>query len=206
MAAISWRRLISCRPLTAGPLADAAPGAAVRSSSDSIHWSARELLAASSLPDLAGSSLVTVHARPTGVTRVAVQGTIVNQGGTTVTVPFEVELYASPSIAIGRYAVQIGSRDDPCRPGAGQSVPFSHDRQAAGHPDSGRRHQRHRLHRHEDRPDRQRCRRATGAPIPGWACPYESSYITITPDQPSDFREALWPFRPPRRPGARRSR
>ena len=46
----------------------------------------RELLSAA---QLAGTSLATVHAADWGDS-VAVQGTIVNQGGTTVTVPFDV--------------------------------------------------------------------------------------------------------------------
>ena len=65
--------------------------------------------------------------RRLGGDSVAVQGTIVNQGGTTVTVPFDVALYASPSIAIGRYAVEIGDVTIPAGIAKlpGQSVPFS---------------------------------------------------------------------------------
>ena len=65
-----------------------------------------------------------MHAADWGDT-VAVQGTIVNQGGTTVTVPFDVALYASPSTSIGRYAVPIGDVTIPAGLLPGQSVPFS---------------------------------------------------------------------------------
>ena len=85
----------------------------------------RELLTAPPpLADLAGSSLVTTHAADWG-DNVTVQGNIVNQGGSTVTVPFEVALYASPSPAIGRYAVQIGEVTIPASLLPDQSVPFN---------------------------------------------------------------------------------
>ena len=114
----------------------------------------RELLTAPPpLADLAGSSLVTTHAADWGDT-VGVQGNIVNQGGSTVTVPFEVALYASPSTAIGRYAVPDRRSDDSGRSLARPDGSVQHDRQAAGHADPGREQYRRRLHRYEDRPDR----------------------------------------------------
>ena len=116
----------------------------------------RELLtAAPPLADLAGSSLVTTHAADWGDT-VGVQGNIVNQGGTTVTVPFEVALYASPSTAIGRYAVPIGDVTIPAGMHARPDGPVQHDRQAARHPDSRCEQHWRRLHRHEDRPEQSR--------------------------------------------------
>ena len=143
----------------------------------------RELLAASSLPDLAGASLVTVHQADWG-DPVAVQGTIVNQGGTTVTVPFEVELYASPSIAIGRYAVPLGSVTIPAGLAPAQSVPFSTSVTLPTTPLPGvATNGIVYIDMKIDPTDSvDQSNRRTDS---GLGAPYESSYITITPPEPA---------------------
>jgi hypothetical protein len=142
----------------------------------------RELLAAA---DLAGSSLVTVHAADWNDT-VAVQGTIVNQGGTTVTVPFDVALYASPSISIGRYAVEIGDVTIPAGLAPGQSVPFSTTVKLPATPipglgTSGVVYIDEKIDPNQVVPQ---SNRRTDS---GLGSPYESSYIVITPQQPSEL-------------------
>ncbi len=85
----------------------------------------RELMNGSSiLPDLVGSSLTTQHNADWNQS-IQVEGQITNQGGSAVTIPFNVELYASPSPAIGRYAVPIGEVTIPAGVAAGQTVPFT---------------------------------------------------------------------------------
>lgn len=85
----------------------------------------REVLSGSSiLPDLVGSSLSTQHNADWNQS-VQVEGQITNQGGSAVTIPFNVELFASPSPAIGRYAVPIGMVTISAGVSAGQTVPFT---------------------------------------------------------------------------------
>ena len=75
----------------------------------------RELLAAgasasaaSTLPDLVNSALVTsVSVADWGQT-VEVNGRVKNQGASTTTAPFEITVYASPIRGINRYSVPIG--------------------------------------------------------------------------------------------------
>jgi hypothetical protein len=143
----------------------------------------RELLTAA---DLAGSSLATVHAADWG-NSVAVQGTIVNQGGTTVTIPFDVALYASPSIAIGKYAVQIGDVSIPAGIAPGQSVPFNTTVKLPATPIPGV--SKTGVVYIDELIDPNlvvpQSNRRTDS---GVGIPYESSYIVITPNQPSDLK------------------
>ncbi len=144
----------------------------------------RELLAgAPPTANLAGSSLVTTHAADWGDT-VAVQGSIVNQGGTTVSVPFDVALYASPSQSIGKYAVPIGDVTIPASILPGQTVPFSTTVKLPAAPipgvsGTGIVYIDMKVDPNDVVPESNR-----GA-TEGVGIPYESSYITITPDQPS---------------------
>ncbi len=144
----------------------------------------RELLtAAPPLADLAGSSLITIHNADWGDS-VAVQGTIINQGGSTVTAPFDVALYASPSISIGRYAVPIGDVTIPAGLLPGQTVPFSTTVQLPSTPlpgvgNNGIVYVDMKVDPTAVVPQSNR-RTDSGLGIP-----YESSYITITPDQPA---------------------
>ncbi len=78
----------------------------------------------SSLPDLVGASLTTQHNADWNQA-IQVEGQITNQGGSAVTTPFNVELYASPSPALGRYAVPIGVVTISGGVAAGQTVPFT---------------------------------------------------------------------------------
>ena len=117
---------------------------------------------------------------------VAVQGTIVNQGGTTVTVPFDVALYASPSISIGRYAVEIGDVTIPAGLAPGQSVPFSTTVKLPSTPIPGV--STNGVVYIDDKIDPNgvvpQSNRRTDS---GLGSPYESSYVVITPDQPSEL-------------------
>ena len=146
----------------------------------------RELLtAAPPLADLAGSSLVTTHTADWNNT-VAVQGTIINQGGTTVTTPFDVALYASPSTAIGRYAVPIGDVTIPAGLLPGQSVPFNTTVKLPTTPipgvsKTGVVYVDMKIDPSQSVPQ---SNRRTDA---GLGIPYESSYIVITPNQPSSL-------------------
>ncbi len=84
----------------------------------------RQLLNGTSfLPDLVGTSLSSVHYADWNQS-IEVQGQVKNQGGSPVATPFNVELFASPSPAIGRYAVPVGMVTIPAGVGVGQSVPF----------------------------------------------------------------------------------
>jgi hypothetical protein len=146
----------------------------------------RELLtAAPPAAELAGSSLVTTHTADWNDT-VGVQGTIVNQGGTAVTVPFDVALYASPSIAIGKYAVQIGEVTISGGIEPGQSVPFSTTVKLPATPipgitSSGIVYIDEKIDPTDSIPD---ANRRTSTDL---GTPYESSYIVITPDQPAQL-------------------
>ena len=146
----------------------------------------RELLTAPPpLADLAGTSLVTTHAADWNDT-VGVQGNIVNQGGSTVTVPFEVALYASPSTAIGRYAVPVGEVMIPAGITPGQTVPFNTTIKLPSTPipgvgNAGVVYIDMKIDPNQAVPQ---SNRRTNS---GLGIPYESSYITITPDQPSDL-------------------
>jgi hypothetical protein len=147
----------------------------------------RELLtAAPPLADLAGSSLITIHTADWG-NSVAVQGTIINQGGSMVTVPFDVSLYASPSISIGRYAVPIGDVTIPAGLLPGQSVPFNTTVKLPATPipgvsNTGIVYVDMKIDPTGIVPQSNR-RTDSGLGIP-----YESSYITITPNQPASLQ------------------
>ncbi|MDR3617802.1 MAG: CARDB domain-containing protein [Paludisphaera borealis] len=86
----------------------------------------REVLsaAAQGLPDLVGSSFVTVQNADWGDS-VTASGQITNQGAGDVTKPFNVAIYASGRAAIGRASVYLGEVTIPGGLAAGQSVPFT---------------------------------------------------------------------------------
>ena len=143
------------------------------------------MTAAPPAADLAGSSLVTTHQADWGDT-VDVKGTIVNQGGTTVTTPFDVALYASPSTAIGRYAVQVGEVTIPAGLAPEQAVPFDTNVTLPATPipgvsNTGIVYIDMKIDPTDSVPQ---SNRRTDS---GLGPPYESSYITITPDQPSNL-------------------
>ena len=136
--------------------------------------------------ELAGSSLVTTHAADWGDS-IDVKGTIINQGGTTVTTPFDVALYASPSTAIGRYAVQVGDVTIPAGIMPGQSVPFDTTVKLPSTPipgsnKSGIVYVDMKIDPAQSVPE---SNRRTNS---GLGIPYESSYIVITPNQPSNLQ------------------
>jgi CARDB len=85
----------------------------------------RELLAASTLPELVNASLTTPNTVSDWGDTVGIDGQIKNQGGSTTTAPFQVAIYASPARGIDKYSVEIGEVTIPAGLGAGQYVPFS---------------------------------------------------------------------------------
>jgi len=86
----------------------------------------RELLttAIHALPDLVGSSFVTVQNGDWGDT-VTASGQITNQGDAPVTTPFNVAIYASGRAVVGKASVYLGEVTIPGGLAAGQSVPFT---------------------------------------------------------------------------------
>jgi len=85
----------------------------------------RELLAAgSNLPDLVNSALTTSNSASDWGQTIEVEGQVKNQGGGITTVPFGIELYASPIRGIDRYSVPIGSVTIPAGLRAGQSAAY----------------------------------------------------------------------------------
>jgi CARDB len=136
--------------------------------------------------DLAGSSLVTTHAADWG-NSIDVRGNIVNQGGTVVTTPFDVALYASPSTAIGRYAVPIGDVTIPAGLLPGQTVPFDTTVKLPATPipgvsKTGIVYVDMKIDPTQSVPE---SNRRTNS---GLGIPYESSYIAITANQPSNLQ------------------
>jgi hypothetical protein len=85
----------------------------------------RELLAASTLPDLVNASLSTANTSADWGDTVGIVGQLKNQGSGTTTAPFQVAIYASPVRGIDKYSVQIGEVTIPAGLGAGQYVPFT---------------------------------------------------------------------------------
>jgi hypothetical protein len=80
--------------------------------------------AASTLPDLVNSALVTsVSVADWGQT-VEVNGRVKNQGASTTTAPFEITVYASPIRGIDRYSVPIGEVQIPAGVAPGEAVPY----------------------------------------------------------------------------------
>ena len=118
---------------------------------------------------------------------VAVQGTIVNQGGTSVTVPFDVALYASPSHGDRQICRTDRRRDDPRRHRAGAVGAVLHDGQIAVHADPGHEPPRGIVYIDEKIDPNEGVPDANREPDFGLGTPYESSYIVITPDQPSNL-------------------
>jgi len=89
------------------------------------HLEGRQLLsAASNLPDLVNSSLATSNSVSNWGGSIEVEGQVKNQGGGITTVPFSVELYASPIRGINRDSVPIGSVTIPPGLAAGQSAAY----------------------------------------------------------------------------------
>ena len=87
----------------------------------------RALMAASSnstLPDLANSALTVSSSVSDWNGTLEVEGRVTNQGNSTETVPFQVELYASPVRGIDKYAVPIGEVTIPAGLAPGQTVPY----------------------------------------------------------------------------------
>lgn len=86
----------------------------------------REVLTAigASLPDLVASSLVVSPKADWGGPLTAT-GQITNQGGGTVSTPFNVGIYASSNGSVGPYSVMLGQVTIPAGLAPGQSVPFT---------------------------------------------------------------------------------
>jgi len=82
------------------------------------------LAAASSLPDLVNSALTTSNSASDWGQTIEVEGQVKNQGGGITTVPFSIELYASPIRGIDRYSVPLGSVTIPAGLGAGQIAAY----------------------------------------------------------------------------------
>lgn len=83
----------------------------------------RELLSATPLPDLAATAFDTVHNLDWGDSFHA-RGVISNQGNAAVTTPFHVNIYASPTPALGTGSVLLGQVTIPAGLPAGGQVPF----------------------------------------------------------------------------------
>jgi hypothetical protein len=90
----------------------------------------RELLTASAsaanstLPDLVNSALVTSTSVSDWGGNLEVDGRVKNQGGSTTTAPFQIEIYASDIRGINKYVVPIGTVTIPSGLAPGQSVPY----------------------------------------------------------------------------------
>jgi len=85
----------------------------------------RELLTATStLPDLVNSSLLISTNTADWNDTIEVSGKVKNQGGSTTTAPFEVEIYASPVRGIDKYSDPIGEVEIPAGLAGGQSIPY----------------------------------------------------------------------------------
>jgi len=86
----------------------------------------REVLSAAghALPDLVGSSFVTVQDADWGDT-VTATGQVTNQGDASTGGPFNVAIYAGSRSTIGRYSVYLGEVTVPEGLAAGQSIPFT---------------------------------------------------------------------------------
>ena len=80
--------------------------------------------ASATLPDLVGSSFITTQNADWNEP-ITASGQITNQGGGTVTTPFNVGIYASPNSMIGHRAVLLGKVTIPAGLAPGQSAPFS---------------------------------------------------------------------------------
>jgi hypothetical protein len=76
------------------------------------------------LPDLVGSSFVTTTNADWGQS-ITATGTITNQGGGTVTTPFNVGIYASHNVKIGPTSILLGEVTIPAGLAPGQSAPFT---------------------------------------------------------------------------------
>ena len=83
----------------------------------------RQLLATAALPDLVSVAFDTVHNLDWGQS-VHAKGIIANQGNAAVTVPFHVDIYASPTPGIGTTSVRIGEVTIPAALQAGQQYPY----------------------------------------------------------------------------------
>lgn len=90
----------------------------------------REMLTASAsaanstLPDLVNSALVTSTSVTDWNGSLEVEGRVKNQGGSTTTAPFQIEIYASSIRGINKYAVPLAIVTIPSGIGPGQSVPY----------------------------------------------------------------------------------
>ena len=86
----------------------------------------RELLSTANLalPNLIGSSFVTTTNADWGQP-ITATGEVTNQGGATVTTPFNVGIYASHNVRIGATSVLLGEVTIPAGLAPGQSAPFT---------------------------------------------------------------------------------
>ncbi len=90
----------------------------------------REMLTASAstanstLPDLVNSALITSTAVSDWGGTLEVEGRVKNQGGSTTTAPFEIEIYVNSIRGYNKYAVPVGLVTIPSGLAAGQSVPY----------------------------------------------------------------------------------
>ena len=91
---------------------------------DSLEQRALLSGAGASLPDLVGSSFTTTQNADWN-DPITASGQITNQGPGTVTTPFNVGIYASPTSMIGHRAVLLGEVTIPAGLAPGQSAPFS---------------------------------------------------------------------------------
>jgi CARDB len=78
----------------------------------------------STLPDLANAALTVSSNVSDWNGNLEVEGRVTNQGSSMETVPFQVEIYASPVRGIDKYSVPLGEVTIPAGLAAGQSVPY----------------------------------------------------------------------------------
>lgn len=80
--------------------------------------------ASSTLPDLVNSALVTTASVSDWGGSLEVEGRVKNQGGSTTTAPFQIEIYVDSIRGLNKYAVPIGVVTIPAGLAPGQSVPY----------------------------------------------------------------------------------
>ena len=116
--------------MTAVPLDVDAHGGADRSFSNWNLWNGGRCsrqaasTANSTLPDLVNSALITSTAVSDWGGTLEVEGRVKNQGGSTTTAPFEIEIYVNSIRGYNKYAVPVGLVTIPSGLAAGQSVPY----------------------------------------------------------------------------------
>ncbi len=78
----------------------------------------------STLPDLANAALTVSSNVSDWNGSLEVEGRVTNQGASTETVPFQVEIYASPVRGLDKYSVPLGEVTIPAGLAPGQSIPY----------------------------------------------------------------------------------